>query len=213
MTDTGHGMDRETASHIFEPFFTTKGVGKGTGLGLSTVYGIVKQSDGYVWVDSESGRGTTFRIYLPLTDAPSPADTAPSPKAQGAGSGTVLVVEDEPLVRTMAVRALEEEGYAVLAVESGAAALELVERQIDGVRLVLTDVAMAGIDGRELGRRLGELRPGLPVLYMSGYPEDEIVRRGMLQEHHTFIQKPFAPSALAESVRALLDAGRAAAQE
>ena len=212
MTDTGHGMDRETANHIFEPFFTTKGVGKGTGLGLSTVYGIVKQSDGYVWVDSEPGRGTTFRIYLPLTDAPWPADAAPPPRAKAAGSETVLVVEDEPLVRMMAARTLEDEGYAVLAVESGAAALELVE-QSDRVSLVLTDVAMAGIDGRELGRRLGELRPGLPVLYMSGYPEDEIVRRGLLREHHTFIQKPFAPSALATSVRALLDAGRAAAQE
>jgi signal transduction histidine kinase/DNA-binding response OmpR family regulator len=213
MTDTGHGMDRETASHVFEPFFTTKGVGKGTGLGLSTVYGIVKQSDGYVWVESEPGRGTTFRIYLPLTDAPSPAGAAPPPRRDAAGSETVLVVEDEPLVRMMAVRALEDEGYAVLAVESGAAALELLERGGDRVRLVLTDVAMAGIGGRELGDRITALKPGLPVLYMSGYPADEIVRRGMLHEHHTFIQKPFAPAALAESVRRLLAAGKPAAQE
>jgi signal transduction histidine kinase len=214
MTDTGHGMDAATASRVFEPFFTTKGVGKGTGLGLSTVYGIVKQSDGYVWVDSEPGRGTTFRIYLPATDAPLPPEVAPAARPEPAGGGTILVVDDETLVRTTAVRALEEDGYEVLAADSGAAALELLEREGARVRLVVTDVSMAGIDGHELGHRLLEARPELPVLFMSGYPADEVIRRGLLQEHHAFIQKPFAPSALAGAVRALIDASASrAAQE
>ena len=131
-----------------------------------------------------------------------------------AGSETLVVVDDEPLVRAMAVRVLEEEGYVVLSVDSGTAALELLERRGGTVRLVLTDVAMAGIGGRELGRRLRELRPTLPVLYMSGYPEDEVVRRGLLEEHYPFIQKPFTPAMLAATVRRLLDATAAAgAQE
>ena len=206
LTDTGHGMDRETASHVFEPFFTTKGLGKGTGLGLSTVYGIVKQSDGYVWVESEPGRGATFRLYLPVTDAEPPRETREPSGARAAGSGTILVVDDEPLVRAMAVRALEADGYTVLPATSGMAALELLASQGDRVRLVLTDVAMSEIGGRELGRRLAQVLPDLPVLYMSGYPEDEVVRRGLLEEHRLFIQKPFTPSVLVETVRRLLDA-------
>ena len=205
VSDTGHGMDPETASHVFEPFFTTKGVGKGTGLGLSTVYGIVKQSDGYVWVDSEPGRGTTFRIYLPLADLPVAPATGAPPRVTLGGGETVLVVEDEVLVRDLCARLLEAEGYTVLVAESGTEALGLLERHAARVRLVLTDVAMAGIGGRELGRRLGEIRPGLPVLYMSGYPVDEVVRRGLLQEHQPFLQKPFVPAALADAVRSLLD--------
>jgi two-component system, cell cycle sensor histidine kinase and response regulator CckA len=205
MSDTGHGMDRETASHVFEPFFTTKGIGKGTGLGLSTVYGIVKQSDGYVWVESEPGRGTTFRIYLPLTEAAQPSRNARAERLTATGTETVLVAEDEPMVRAMAVRALEEAGYTVLAVESGESALRVFEEQRERIRLVLTDVAMTGVDGLELGRRLAEIRPGLPVLYMSGQPVDETVRRG-LHHRHGFIAKPFTPVALAEAVRRLLDA-------
>jgi signal transduction histidine kinase len=206
MTDTGHGIDQETARHVFEPFFTTKGVGKGTGLGLSTVYGIVKQSDGYIWVDSEPGHGAAFRIYLPLADAPVATD-APSPsRAKGSGSETILVVEDETMVRNTVARGLREEGYVVLDAESGAEALALLERGGDRVSLMITDVAMAEMGGHELGQRVAERRPGLPVLYMSGYPLDEVVRRGLLQEHQPFLQKPFAPAALLESVRSLLDA-------
>jgi signal transduction histidine kinase/DNA-binding response OmpR family regulator len=207
VTDTGHGMDRETAGHVFEPFFTTKGVGKGTGLGLSTVYGIVKLSDGYVWVDSEPGRGTTFRIYLPVVEAPlAPAAGAPARAAAAAAGGeTVLVVEDEMLVRTLSARVLEGEGYSVLLAESGTEALALLERHAERVGLVLTDVAMAGVSGRELGLRLAEIRPGLPVLFMSGYPVDEAVRNGLLLEHQPFIQKPFVPATLADAVRSLLD--------
>ncbi|HUR94839.1 MAG TPA: ATP-binding protein [Gemmatimonadales bacterium] len=214
MTDTGHGMDAQTVSRIFEPFFTTKGVGKGTGLGLSTVYGIVKQSEGYVWADSELGRGTTFRVYLPVSDAPiAPPAPEPVPPAPRVGE-TVLVVDDEALVRSMAVRALQEEGFEVLAADSGAAALSLLERDGDRVRLVVTDVAMAGIGGRELGHRLLEARPNLPVLYMSGYPADEVIRRGLLHEHEAFLQKPFAPSVLAAAVRGLIEAkSPSAAQE
>jgi signal transduction histidine kinase len=204
VSDTGHGMDRETASHVFEPFFTTKEVGKGTGLGLSTVYGIVKQSDGYVWVESEPGQGTTFRIYLPRTRAALSSQIAPAGRLAARGSGTVLVAEDEPMVRAMAVRALEQAGYTVLAVESGEAALRLLEEQGERIRLVLTDVAMAGVDGLELGHRIATLRPGLPVLYMSGHPVDGAARGG-LHRGHDFIAKPFAPVALAEAVRGLLD--------
>jgi CheY-like chemotaxis protein len=210
VSDDGHGMDRETASHIFEPFFTTKEVGRGTGLGLSTVYGIVKQSDGYVWVESEPGQGTTIRIYLPFTEAALPSRDAPAARRAATGKETVLVAEDEPMVRAMAVRALEQAGYTVLAVESGSAALRVFEEQRERVHLVLTDVAMAGVDGLELGRRIAEIRPGLPVLYMSGHPVDETARRG-LHRGHDFIAKPFAPVALAEAVGALLDsAGRVA---
>ena len=206
MSDTGHGMDRETADRVFEPFFTTKAVGKGTGLGLSTVYGIVKQSDGYVWVESEPGRGTTFRVYLPLTEAAPLPPAAADDAREATGSETVLVAEDEPMVRAMAVRALEEAGYAVLAVDSGDEALRLFEREPGRVQLVLTDVAMAGLDGLELGRRLAEIRPGLPVLYMSGYPADETAGYGLHEDGRDFIAKPFAPGALADAVRALLDA-------
>jgi signal transduction histidine kinase/DNA-binding response OmpR family regulator len=206
MSDTGHGMDHETARHVFEPFFTTKGLGKGTGLGLSTVYGIVKQSDGYIWVDSEPGHGASFRIYLPLVDAPVAMAEPDSTQGGAAGTETVLVVEDEAMVRAMVVRSLREEGYGVLEADSGAEALSLLDRTRAAVRLVITDVAMAEIGGRELGLRLAKRQPGLPVLYMSGYPLDEVVRRGLLEENQPFLQKPFAPIALLESVRALLDA-------
>jgi signal transduction histidine kinase/DNA-binding response OmpR family regulator len=205
LTDTGHGMDRETGRHVFEPFFTTKGIGKGTGLGLSTVYGIVKQSDGYVWVDSEPGRGASFRIYLPVVDAELASHESSPVRAGATGSETVMVVEDEGMVRAMAVRCLREEGYIVLEAESGADALALLDRQGDRVALVVTDVAMAEMGGPELGRRLGESRPGLPVLYMSGYPLDEVVRRGLLQENEPFLQKPFVPAALIDAVRGMLD--------
>ena len=208
ISDTGHGMDPETASHVFEPFFTTKEIGKGTGLGLSTVYGIVKQSEGYVWVESEPGQGTTIRVYLPLTEVPLPARNAPADRVTATGTETVLVAEDEPMVRAMAIRALEEAGYTVLAVESGEAALRVFEAEHERIGLVVTDVAMAGVDGLELGRRLARIRPGLPVLYMSGHPVDETTRRG-LHHSHDFIAKPFAPVVLVEAVRLLLDsAGR-----
>jgi two-component system, cell cycle sensor histidine kinase and response regulator CckA len=210
VTDTGEGMDRLTLSHIFEPFFTTKPVGQGTGLGLSTVYGIVKQSGGYVWAYSEPGRGTTFKIYLPVVEAAlsTPAVTPDSP---GAIEGeVVLIVEDEEAVRTVTARVLAAEGYEVLEAADGQQALTLMERRSGRVDLVITDVAMPILNGRELADLLRERRPDLPVLFMSGYTDDEMVRRGLIEPNKPFVGKPFTPEILAAKVRQLLD--QAAAQ-
>ena len=207
VSDTGHGMDRDTLGHIFEPFFTTKGVGHGTGLGLSTVYGIVKQSDGYVWAYSEPGRGTTFKIYLPITasDAPSPAMPAPGSLRVGRGE-SVLLVEDDEGVRRMTTRALQEGGYRVLEAANGFDALALLTSTSGRIGLVLTDVVMPGMSGRDLAHRIGELRPGTPVLFTSGYTDGEIVRRGLLDPEAAFIQKPFAPDVIVRIVRERLEA-------
>lgn len=203
VSDTGHGMSPDALRHIFEPFYTTKPVGQGTGLGLATVYGIIKQSEGYVWAYSELGQGTTFKVYLPLeTEAISRKPTASLP-ARASGE-VVLVVEDEATVRDMTSRALEEYGYRVVSASSGPEALTLM-RQGDGpVRLLITDVIMPGMDGPELARRMLALRPGLPVLFMSGYTDDEIVRRGLLEAGQPFLQKPFTPERLGREVAELL---------
>jgi two-component system cell cycle sensor histidine kinase/response regulator CckA len=204
VTDTGHGMDRETVSHLFEPFFTTKPVGQGTGLGLSVVYGIVKQSGGYVWAYSEPGLGTSFRVYLPLAEMPvSPAVEQPRRPRTRSGE-TILVVEDDADVRRQVVRGLEEEGFAVAQAEHGAEALDLARRADGNLHLVVSDVSMPTMPGRELARRLAEIRPDLPVLFISGYPGADVVRRGLLDAGRPFIQKPFTPEALAEKVRELL---------
>jgi PAS domain S-box-containing protein len=205
VSDTGHGMDPETLSHAFEPFFTTKGVGHGTGLGLSTVYGIVKQSDGYVWAYSEPGQGSTFKLYLPAVEqaltGPAPAERA----AAGPGRGElVLVVEDDEGVRWMTRRILVDAGYQVAEAKDGRAALELLAGAAD-VRVVLTDVVMPGMSGRELAERVVEMRPDVPVLFTSGYTDGEIVRRGLLQPGAAFIQKPFSPDAIIRVVRERLD--------
>ena len=210
VSDTGHGMDKETLSHIFEPFFTTKGVGQGTGLGLSTVYGIVKQSDGYVWVYSEPGQGTTFKIYLPVrTGVVADFTMAPVPPQARAGE-SVLVVEDEAPLRRMMRRSLEDAGYAVLEAGSAAEALELVVRNSRTISLVLTDVIMPGQNGRELAERIEELRPGIPVLFTSGYTDSDIERRGLLKPGSAFLQKPITPEALVRAVQLQLEAARPA---
>jgi two-component system, cell cycle sensor histidine kinase and response regulator CckA len=205
VSDTGHGMTPETLSRLFEPFYTTKPVGKGTGLGLATVYGIVKQSGGYVWAYSEAGQGTTFKVYLPL-DETSALAQPPSPKPVVSGAGTVLLIEDDPGVRQITSRSLQEYGYGVVEAGSGHEALGVLERGDGRIDLLVTDVILAGMDGPELARRATELRPELPVLFVSGYTDDEIVRRGLLQEGQPFLQKPFTPEALAAKVAELLTA-------
>jgi nitrogen-specific signal transduction histidine kinase/CheY-like chemotaxis protein len=205
VSDTGIGMDRDTLEHVFEPFFTTKPVGQGTGLGLSSVYGIVKQSDGYVWVYSEPGQGTTFKIYLPM-DAAALSEPAQDSQPEGAMAGeVVLVVEDEESVRAMTGRLLQSEGYQVLEAADGREALELIGGDSERVDLVITDVAMPSMNGRELADRVKRLRPHLPVLFMSGYTDDEMVRRGLIEPNHPFLSKPFTPEVLASKVRQLID--------
>jgi CheY-like chemotaxis protein len=205
VADNGHGMDAETRAHIFEPFFTTKEMGKGTGLGLSTVYGIVKQSEGYVWVDSEPGHGATFRIYLPRVEGPVEADRGPAP-APGtrAGVGTILLVEDEEDVRLLLREILEGRGYTVLAVEDGAAALTVSANHAGTIDLLVTDVVMPHMSGRELALKLAVERPDTKVLYLSGYTDDTVVARGVLGTTSAFLQKPFTSRALAEKVEEVL---------
>jgi PAS domain S-box-containing protein len=206
ISDTGCGMNQETQARIFEPFFTTKELGKGTGLGLSTVYGIVKQSGGYVWVYSEVGSGTTFKIYLPRVD-----DEAPAKKTHEVmtslphGTETVLVVEDEEIVRRMARQVLELNGYHVLEAGHGNEALEICAHYAEPIHLLLTDVVMPQMGGKELADKINALRPEIKVLFMSGYTDDAIVHHGVLDPHVAFLQKPFVPSALARKVREVLD--------
>jgi PAS domain S-box-containing protein len=211
VSDTGCGMSSEVQARMFEPFFTTKPVGQGTGLGLSTVYGIVKQSDGFIWGYSEPGQGTTFKIYLPEA-AGSLAVTPPSTNGnlQG-GAETILVVEDEAMVRGLAVRCLTEQGYRVVEARTSGEALAYVEEHPAGVDLVVSDVVMPVMGGRELSQRIIRVAPRLPVLFMSGYTGEDVVQRGLLDPGAPFEQKPFSPESLARKVREMLDAARAAA--
>jgi PAS domain S-box-containing protein len=206
VSDTGIGMDAETKKRIFDPFFTTKEVGKGTGLGLSTVYGIVKQSGGSIWVYSETGRGTTFKVYLPRVDEVTEAEELAN-GAQGVrgGSETILLVEDEELVRNLAGEILEQYGYAVIAAANGEEGLRICKGFDGRIDLLITDVVMPQMSGRELAEHIAALRPDTRVLYMSGYTDDAIVGHGILEEHMSFIQKPFLPEALARKTRELLD--------
>ena len=209
VTDNGCGMDSKTQAHIFEPFFTTKEKGKGTGLGLATVYGIVKQSGGYVWVYSEPGRGTSFKIYLPRIEeeAFKPAkDRRAESKAAPRGSETVLLVEDEDGVRQLAREYLEASGYTVIEAEDGQMALELAARRTGPIHLLMTDVVMPGVSGRELADRLQKLRPGIKVLYMSGYTDQAVVHHGILETDAVLLQKPFTLPTLAEKLREILAA-------
>jgi two-component system cell cycle sensor histidine kinase/response regulator CckA len=205
VTDTGEGMDKETQLRIFEPFFTTKEKGKGTGLGLSTVYGIIKQSGGYVLVQSEPGQGTTFRIYLPrVEDALEPVGTLGISSSQNGGSETVLLVEDEESVRQLVRETLESKGYKVLEAENGEAALRIVSNYSDKIDMLITDVVMPGMSGRELSARLCASRPQTKVLYLSGYTEDAIGHEGVVDPHTVFLQKPFTLQMLSRKVREVL---------
>jgi CheY-like chemotaxis protein len=205
VSDNGVGMSPQVRDRVFEPFFTTKEMGRGTGLGLATVYGIVKQSGGFIWVYSEPGQGTTFKVYLPLEHAPE----APGPriKPPARGCETVLLVEDEDAVRELAVEVLQDAGYRVLQAPSAARAIEMAGEHPGAIDLVVTDVVMPGLGGRELGEQLVASRPGLKVLFMSGYTDDVILRRGVLSSSAAFIEKPFSPEGLARKVREVLDGG------
>jgi len=207
VSDTGVGMDAEVKGHLFEPFFTTKPRDKGTGLGLATVYGIVKQSDGFIWVYSEPGKGTTFKIYLPRYHGPKTAATRhPSPPAGGAlGTETVLLVEDEAAVRSLARRVLERHGYRVIEAPNADDALARCREHASEIHLLLTDVVMPGLGGRELAIRVAELRPDVKILYMSGYTDDAVVRHGVLEAEMAYLAKPFTPEGLASKVREVLN--------
>ncbi|HEY6158645.1 MAG TPA: response regulator [Gemmatimonadales bacterium] len=207
VSDTGTGMDPETKGRIFEPFFTTKEKGKGTGLGLATVYGVVKQSGGYIWVYSEPGQGTAFKIYLPrVREAPGPARPGPAPAAPLRGSETLLLVEDDEMVRHLVSRMLKSRGYTVLAASDGTHALRQLESHRGAIDLLITDVVMPGMSGREVAQRVAALQPQAKVLYLSGYTDDAIVRHGMLEPGIAFLQKPFSADVLARKVREVLDA-------
>jgi PAS domain S-box-containing protein len=209
ISDTGAGMDTETQSHIFEPFFTTKGT-KGTGLGLSTVYGIIKQSGGYIWVYSELGKGTTFKIYLPRvasTGEPTVQVALPAPVYKvEPGTETILLVEDEANLRYLARQYLEKQGYKVIEAADGAVAMQIAVAHEAVIHLLLTDVIMPGMNGRELAQRISEIRPNVKVLYMSGYTENVIGHNGIMEPGVRLLQKPFNLRDLRQKVREVLDA-------
>ena len=207
VSDTGMGMDKETQSHLFEPFFTTKEKGKGSGLGLSTAYGIVKQSGGNIWAYSEPGRGTTFKIYMPRVEKstkryrPKTSATTVAPR----GTETILLVEDEDSVRSMVSKVLQSKGYTVLEASHGQEALKISEGHQGQIHLMVTDVVMPQMSGRELAEKLAPFRPEMGVLYMSGYPDKAIIHHGVLEAGTAFLQKPFTLNALEWKVREVLD--------
>jgi PAS domain S-box-containing protein len=204
--DTGCGMDQQTQAHLFEPFFTTKGVGQGTGLGLATVYGIVKQSAGHIEVRSEVGVGTTFTVYLPAIETVAPSGKShPGLRRMPAGRETVLLVEDEEGVRALGREVLKKCGYTVLEAGDGDEALGVAARQPGPIHLLVTDVVMPRLGGRELAERLRAARPEIKVLYMSGYTDDAVIRHGLMEAEHALLQKPFGGAALAAKVREVLD--------
>jgi CheY-like chemotaxis protein len=205
VSDNGHGMDKETGASIFEPFFTTKERGKGTGLGLFTVYGIIKQSRGYILAESEVGVGTAFRVYLPrveeAVDAQRPTQTS---KATSGGSETVLLVEDEVSVRELVRETLEKKGYKVLEADKGDTALKVAAAHQGRIDILISDVVMPGMSGPELCHQLVPGHPQIKVLYLSGYTEDAIVHEGVLERGTAFLQKPFSLQTLSRKVREVL---------
>jgi CheY-like chemotaxis protein len=206
VADTGHGMDAATKARIFEPFFTTKEIGKGTGLGLATVYGNVTSSGGHIDVQSELGRGTVFRVLWPLSSGPvKPASNPDLSLPIRGGAETILLVEDEESVRGLAAKLLTGYGYRVIEARDGSEAEQISRQEGDYLHLMVTDVVMPGISGLELATRLAAVRPKMKVLFMSGYTDDAIVRRGVLADDAAFLQKPFTGEVLARRVREVLD--------
>ncbi len=206
VTDTGSGMTKDVQQRLFEPFYTTKGVGKGTGLGLATVHGIVKQSGGDVYVYSELGHGTTFKVYFPrLTTAEPVTITTEHRAITPSGSETVLLAEDDEAIRTLGARVLGTLGYNVLVARTGGEALRIVAEHKGQIDLIATDVVMPEMNGSQLVEKVLEARPGIRVLFMSGYTDDEVMRRGVIDGQTAFLQKPFTPDLLAHKVREVLD--------
>jgi CheY-like chemotaxis protein len=206
VTDSGCGMDEATRRRVFEPFFTTKEVGKGTGLGLATVHGIVKQSSGSIEVYSEVGHGTTFKIYLPrLKETVTSRKSDPGVSFMPGGTETILLAEDEDSVRGLVRLALETVGYKVLEARSGVLAAKLCKEHAGPIHLLVTDVVMPKMSGRELANLVIAMRPTIKVLYLSGYTDDAVVRHGVLEAEMAFLQKPLTPTSLAKKVREVLD--------
>jgi two-component system cell cycle sensor histidine kinase/response regulator CckA len=210
VSDTGHGMPPEVLTHLFEPFFTTKPKDRGTGLGLATIYGVVRQAGGTIEADSAIGRGSTFRVYLPRVDeAAEPWRAGAASGELPGGQGTVLLVEDDEAVRGLAVRILERLGYRLLVASHGAEALALAEGHDGPIDLLLTDVVMPGMSGRELANRLSPLHAGMAILYTSGYTEEVIAHHGVLEPGLRFLAKPYTPQSLGLAVQAALKRPRA----
>ncbi len=206
ISDTGLGMDEETKEHVFEPFFTTKEKAKGTGLGLATVYGIVKQSGGHIWVDSEKGKGTTFKIYLPMIKRKQTDKEKDSLQAKNKmGNETILVVEDEFMVRELVCDSLRTNGYTILEASNGNEAIEIFSKNSQKIDLILTDVIMPTMSGRKMVEILQKNHPGITALYMSGYTDDAIIKHGVLEPGMAYIQKPFSPKALIQKVQEVLE--------
>jgi CheY-like chemotaxis protein len=205
VADTGKGMDEAVKARIFEPFFTTKGPGQGTGLGLATVFGIVKQSGGSIWVESALGKGSTFKIYFPCTPERAAVERAAAPRTSApTGKRTVLVVEDEDQLRRVVVEILHEAGYDVLEAGSPSRALEVAAEYEGPIQLLISDVVMPELSGKQLAERLVAVRPELRVLYVSGYTQDSIVHHGVLEEGLHFLPKPFTRSTLLATVARVL---------
>jgi nitrogen-specific signal transduction histidine kinase/CheY-like chemotaxis protein len=208
VSDTGAGMDASTKARLFEPFFTTKEVGRGTGLGLATAYGIIKQSGGYIDVESEPDQGARFTIYLPsVGEAPVASEGPPADRQAPAGGEVVLVVEDQAEIRSVVRQILERSGYTVLEAGQGIEALAVSDRHAGPIHLLVTDMIMPHMSGRELADQLARLRPALRILFLSGYTDDAVLRDGVLESGSAFLQKPFTPQALLQRVRELLNVG------